>query len=74
LLSERKDVEYIIVHQYTEERYASVPVSLRRSDTRIYQLIGNGVIEIKKFCDSSAHRGDIALIADDDVKYEHALF
>jgi hypothetical protein len=73
LLSPRKDVEYIIVHQYTEERYKSVPVSLRRSDTRIYQMMGMGLSRSRNLA-IKCSRGDIALIADDDVKYEHAFF
>lgn len=72
LLSQRDDVEYIVSHQYTRERYkGDIPSELKRDDVTISQIEGKGVSESRNNAIRLA-RGKIALVADDDVTYKHS--
>lgn len=70
LLEPRKDVEYIISHQYTSEEFKEIPEILLRNDVTISQLKGKGVTKSRNNALSLA-KGDIGLFADDDVTYRN---
>jgi len=61
-------VEYRISHQYRDERFKPIPENLRRKDITISQIAGKGLSRNRNNTLKMAD-GDIALIADDDVKY-----
>lgn len=75
VLSPRHDVEYIVSMQYTHESYLQqIPAVLReRSDVHITTLQGKGLSRNRNNALRHA-TGDIALIADDDVRYKHNYF
>lgn len=70
LLEPRKDVEYIISHQYTSEEYKEIPEELFRKDVTISQLKGRGVTRSRNNA-LTLVKGDVGLFADDDVTYRH---
>lgn len=71
LLTERADVNYIISFQYTDKHFLSkVPELLvQRKDVFIYPLFGKGLSVNRNNAIKHAI-GDLALIADDDVRYK----
>lgn len=73
LLSPRHDVEYIISHQFTDEKYIYIPAYLIRDDIIISQIPGKGLSRSRNNAIKHAP-GDIALIADDDVRYKPEYF
>lgn len=68
LLEPREDVEYIVSHQYTSERFKKIPAALLREDVIISQIPGKGLSKSRNHAISLA-TGDIGIIADDDVTY-----
>lgn len=68
LLDPREDVEYIISHQYTEDKYRIIPHELQRDDITVDHLEGKGVTKSRNNAIKIA-TGDICIIADDDVSY-----
>ena len=70
LLPVRADVNYIVSMQYTDESYLQfIPQSLHeRADVRVVTLCGKGLSRNRNNALRHA-TGDIALIADDDVRY-----
>ncbi len=69
LLPAQDGVSYIVSHQFTDEKHKLVPkVLIQRADVIISQLPGNGLSRNRNNAISLAN-GDIALIADDDIKY-----
>ena len=64
----RADVRYIISHQYTDEKYRYLPLELDREDVLVTQVQGLGLSRNRNNALKYAE-GDIALIADDDVKF-----
>lgn len=73
LLPPRHDVFYIVAHQFTDEKYQTVPYELRRKDVLVSQIPGKGLTKSRNHAVSIA-TGDICLIADDDVKYAEDSF
>ena len=70
LIEPREDVTYIVSMQYTDEAFLQqVPATLReRNDVRFVTLEGKGLSRNRNNALMHA-TGDIALIADDDVRY-----
>lgn len=69
LKKKRDDVDYIVSFQYSDEKFLSeIPESLNRSDVKVVPLSGRGVCRNRNHALSLAD-SDIALIADDDVRY-----
>ena len=70
LLPMRADVNYIVSMQYTDEAYLQqIPQVLReRADVKVVTLKGKGLTRNRNFALKHA-TADIALIADDDVRY-----
>lgn len=73
LLPFRKDVKYIVSHQYQNERYKYIPKELRREDVTVSQIPGRGVTKSRNHAIRLA-TGDIGLFADDDVTYTNDYF
>lgn len=75
LLSERKDVEYIVSWQYTDKHILSMlPQELQsRPDVHVWTLPGKGLSRNRNNALSHA-TGDICLTADDDMRYCDAYF
>lgn len=75
LLPKRDDVNYIISFQYTEEYYLSLIPDLLslRDDVAVHTLPGKG-LSINRNNALMYATGDIALIADDDVRYKDEYF
>lgn len=73
LLSVSKEVEYIISHQYTDEKYRFIPKALLRKDVLISQIPGKGLSKSRNNAIKHA-TGEIAVIADDDVRYKSDYF
>ncbi len=69
VLTEQKDVSYIVSHQVTAEKYRAVPQALKRPDVIISQLPGRGIARNRNNALNLAG-GDVALLADDDVRFE----
>lgn len=63
-----ENVRYVVSHQYHEEKFKYVPEELKREDILISQIPGYGLSRNRNHAMSLAE-GDIALIADDDVRY-----
>ncbi len=70
LLEQREDVTYIISHQVTGDRYRPVPPELVRPDVIVAQLEGRGISRNRNNALRLAE-GDVALLADDDVRFTH---
>jgi glycosyltransferase involved in cell wall biosynthesis len=73
ILSPRNDVNYVVVHQYTDNDYRNIPEELKRPDIQISQIPGRGLTKSRNHAIAIA-TGDIALIADDDVSYKNEYF
>ena len=75
LLPPRSDVSYVVSMQYTDESYLQhIPAELsERSDVRIVPIEGLGLCRNRNNALRAA-TGDIALIADDDVRYRNEYF
>lgn len=73
VLPARKDVSYIISHQYTQPIYKYTPLELIREDIMVAHIPGKGVTISRnnaiKLCNA-----DIALFSDDDVRYKNEYF
>ncbi len=69
VLTEQKDVSYIVSHQVTAEKYRAVPQALKRPDVIISQLPGRGIARNRNNSLNLAG-GDVALLADDDVRFK----
>jgi len=68
-LEPRIDVKYIISHQYTDDKFKKIPEALlERRDVIVSQLIGKGLSRNRNNAIRVAD-GDIAVIADDDIRY-----
>lgn len=66
---ERNDVRYIVSQQITDERFRQIPSTfLLRKDVLVSQIEGKG-LSVNRNNALSLARGDVALIADDDVRY-----
>lgn len=69
LQAERADVRYVVSQQITDNKFRQVPSTLlSRKDVLISQIEGKG-LSINRNNALSLARADIALIADDDVRY-----
>lgn len=68
LQPELPDVNYIISHQNRDEKHKSIPSALNRRDVIVSQIPGKGLSRNRNNALQLAD-GDIALIADDDVRY-----
>ncbi len=75
LIAPREDVTYVVSMQYTDATMLQlIPQTLReREDVQIVTLAGKGLSRNRNHALQAA-RGDIALIADDDVRYCHEYF
>ncbi len=75
LITPHKNVTYVVSMQYTDEAMLQlIPQTLReREDVQIVTMAGKGVSRNRNHALQAA-QGDIALIADDDVKYCHEYF
>lgn len=73
LLAYRKDVKYIVSHQYRDERYLPIPKELIRDDVLVSQIPGQGLTKSRNNAIRLA-TADICVIADDDVKYRDEYF
>ncbi len=71
LLEQREDVSYIVSHQVTNEKFRAVPPELQRSDVIVSQLSGRGISRNRNNALDLAE-GDVALLADDDVRFTPA--
>ncbi len=71
LLPPEKDLAYCISHQVTERRYLTLPEELRRPDVKVDQIAGRGLCRNRNNTLAMAS-GDVALLADDDVRYRPA--
>lgn len=69
----RKDVTYIVSHQYDDKSHDTTPHGLIRNDVIVLKLHGRGLSKNRNFALSHAN-GDIAIIADDDVRYCNEYF
>lgn len=68
LLDPRPDLKYIISHQVTDERLRMIPDTFKRNDVVVGQVEGRGLSRNRNNTLLMAD-GDIALLADDDVRY-----
>jgi glycosyltransferase involved in cell wall biosynthesis len=68
LLEPRADLKYIVSHQVTAKEYLLIPSALQRADVRVGQSEGRGLSRNRNRALDMAD-GDIALLADDDVRY-----
>jgi glycosyltransferase involved in cell wall biosynthesis len=70
LLPVRQDVRYVVSYQYDDEfQQSDIPCSLfERNDVEIYPIRGKG-LAVNRNHALSQMKGDIALFADDDVRY-----
>jgi len=73
ILDPQKNVEYIVSHQYTDNKFKTIPEFLDRNDVRVSQIFGKGVTKSRNNTLRLA-RGDIGLFADDDVTYRKTYF
>ncbi len=74
LLPQVKDtIRYKISHQYTAPSYIYVPDRLKREDVEISHIKGTGLCCNRNNAIEMAD-GDIAIIADDDVRYDFSFF
>lgn len=70
ILDYRKDVSYIISHQYTDEKFKIIPKELIRDDILISHISGKGVTKSRNNAIRLA-KGEIGLFSDDDVTYNN---
>jgi len=65
-----KNIRYIISHQVTDSRYKTIPSCLlQREDVLVSQINSRGISNNRNHALSLA-KGDLCIIADDDVRYE----
>jgi glycosyltransferase involved in cell wall biosynthesis len=65
---EQSGVTYIIVHQFTVEKYKDIPKELIRPDVKIVQVNEKGLSKSRNRAIELAD-AEIAVLADDDVRY-----
>lgn len=70
VLEPREDVEYIISHQYTDDKFKIIPEELQRDDIIVAHLQGRGVTKSRNNAIRLA-TGDVGHFLDDDVTYCH---
>jgi hypothetical protein len=70
LLPFRKDINYIVSHQYTDEKFKIFPLALKRDDVLVSHIFGKGLMISRNHAINLAS-GDVCVIADDDVKYSN---
>ena len=70
LMEPRSDLKYYISHQVTDNLFSSIPENLKREDVVIEQITGRGLCRNRNNALAMAD-GDIAMLADDDVRYNH---
>lgn len=69
LLPARDDVSYVVSYQYSDNEYLKlIPKEFKREDIRFVPMQGLGLCKSRNNAIAFAD-GDIALIADDDVRY-----
>lgn len=68
LLNPHPDLKYIISHQVTDEQFRTVPEKLKRRDVLVTQIEGRGLCRNRNNALALA-KGDIVMLADDDVCY-----
>jgi glycosyltransferase involved in cell wall biosynthesis len=73
LLEPLRDVTYFISHQVTAAAYRVIPPELQREDVSVTQIEGRGMSRNRNSTLKMAD-GDIALLADDDVRYKPQYF
>lgn len=73
LLEPLTDVTYYLSHQVTTERFLAIPPELKRKDVVVSQIEGRGMCRNRNNTLKIAG-GDIALLADDDVRYKPEYF
>lgn len=69
LLPQREDVSYIVSFQYTEQSFLVPEILIKRPDVKVYSYLGKGLCRNRNYALSHAS-GDLAMIADDDVRYK----
>lgn len=73
ILEYRKDVSYIVSHQFTSKEFRIIPPELNRSDIIVSQIQGFGVTKSRNNAIRLAD-GDVGLFSDDDVTYTNEYF
>ena len=74
LLPEQDHVKYIVSHQYSQEKFKHIPGNLQeREDVLVSQIPGRGLSRNRNNAIDIAD-GDIAIIADDDIRFEPDAF
>lgn len=73
ILPARKNITYIISHQYRDDKYKYTPNNLKRDDILVSHIPGQGVTKSRNHAIRLAN-GDIGLFADDDVTYTYEYF
>lgn len=73
LLKSQKNIKYKISHQITDMKYKVIPESLKRSDVEISQIYSSGLSKNRNNV-LNISKGDICLIADDDVSFKKEYF
>lgn len=73
LLEPFRDVNYCISHQVNSGAYRIIPPELQRKDVIVTQIEGRGMSRNRNSTLEMAD-GDIALLADDDVRYKRVFF
>lgn len=74
LREERPDVRYIVSQQITDNRFRQIPSTLlSRKDVLVSQIEGKG-LSVNRNNALSLARADIAVIADDDVRYHTGAY
>lgn len=69
LMPQEKDISYLISWQQTEDfKNRNIPEELNRNDIRVFPIEGKGLSRNRNNAIANA-KGDICLIADDDVKF-----
>ena len=73
LLGPLPNVNYIVSHQVTADQYRIIPPELKREDVLLKQIEGRGMSRNRNSTLNLAD-GDIAILADDDVRYKPHYF
>ena len=73
LLPETPKVSYKVSHQVTRDEHKALPLFLERSDVEVARLKGRGLSRNRNHSIEMA-TGDMALLADDDVRYKEEYF
>lgn len=69
LMAPITNVQYVISHQVTGNKFSAIPENLRRDDVIIRQLNGKGLSRNRNNAIALAD-GDIGLVADDDTQFK----